>query len=101
MESAKSITLVIGYKGGNVSKELKEKSKLTHKYFILMEKAVKRNIEWELIRYPLREGYKKMQEALNLYMNRMIQKDVDDWFPSHVTCRKTWRMQVMRVCSSM
>lgn len=79
MESAKSITLVIGYKGGNVSKELKEKSKLTHKYFILMEKAVKRNIEWELIRYPLREGYKKMQEALNLYMNRMIQKDVDDW----------------------
>ena len=29
------------------------------------------------------------------------QKDVDDWFPSHVICRKTWRMQVMRVCSSM
>ena len=52
---------------------------LCRKYFILMEKAVKRNIEWELIRYPLREGYKKMQEALNQYMNRMIQKDADDW----------------------
>jgi len=79
VETAKSITLVIGYKGGNVSKELKENSKLAHKYFILMEKALKRNIEWELIRYPLREGYKKMQDALNQYMNRMIQKNADDW----------------------
>lgn len=52
---------------------------LCRQYFILMEKAVKRNIEWELIRYPLREGYKKMQEALNQYMNRIIQKDADDW----------------------
>ncbi len=52
---------------------------LARKYFILMEKAVKKNVEWELIRYPLREGYKKMQEALNVYMNRMIQKDADDW----------------------
>ena len=79
VETAKSITLVIGYKGGNISKELKENSKLAHKYFILMEKAVKKNIEWELIRYPLREGYKKMQDALNQYMNRMVQKDADDW----------------------
>ena len=52
---------------------------LCRKYFILMEKAVKKNIEWELIRYPLREGYKKMQDALNAYMNRMIQKGADDW----------------------
>lgn len=52
---------------------------LARRYFILMEKAVKKNVEWELIRYPLREGYKKMQEALNLYMNRMIQKEADDW----------------------
>ena len=79
VETAKSITLVIGYKGGNISKELKENSKLAHKYFILMEKAVKKNIEWEPIRYPLREGYKKMQDALNQYMNRMVQKDADDW----------------------
>jgi len=79
VETAKSITLVIGYKGGNISKELKENSKLAHKYFILMEKAVKRNIEWELIRYPLREGYKKMQNALNQYMNRIVQRNADDW----------------------
>jgi len=52
---------------------------LCRQYFILMEKAVKKNVEWELIRNPLREGYKKMQEALNAYMNRMIQKDADDW----------------------
>lgn len=38
---------------------------LCRQYFILMEKTVNRNIEWELIRYPLREGYKRMQDALN------------------------------------
>lgn len=79
VETAKSIALVIAYKGGNISKELKAKGKLVHKYFILMEKAVKKNIEWELIRHPLREGYKAMQRSLNSYMNRMIQKDADDW----------------------
>lgn len=79
VETAKSIALVIAYKGGNVSKELKAKGKLVHKYFILMEKAVKKNTEWELIRYPLRKGYNDMKTALNDYMNRMIQKDADDW----------------------
>ena len=79
VETAKSIALVAGYKGGNVSPELKENSRLAHKYFILMEEAVKRNYNWELIRNPLREGYKKMQEALNSYMNRAIQKDADEW----------------------
>lgn len=39
-----------------------------------METAVKRNLEWELIRYPLRQGYKQMQKALDEYMLRMIQK---------------------------
>ena len=52
---------------------------LCRQYFILMEKAVKKNMEWELIRHPLREGYKEMQKALNGYMNRIIQKDADDW----------------------
>lgn len=79
IETAKSITLVAGYKGGNVSKELKEKSRLAHKYFILMEKAVKKNCEWELIRYPLRQGYKLMQKALDDYMLRKIQKNADEW----------------------
>lgn len=52
---------------------------LCRQYFILMEKAVKKNAEWELIRHPLREGYNKMKEALNAYMNRMVQRDADDW----------------------
>lgn len=79
IETAKSITLVAGYKGGNVSKELKEKSKLANKYFILMEKAVKKNMEWEFVRYPLREGYKQMQQALDEYMMRTVQRKADDW----------------------
>lgn len=52
---------------------------LSRKYFILMEKAVKKNSEWELIRYPLREDYKKMQKALDNYMLRMVQRNADDW----------------------
>lgn len=78
IDVAKEIAM---YSGGalHASDDLKNNSRLARQYFILMEKAVKKNIEWELIRYPLREGYKKMQDALNDYMNRMIQKDADDW----------------------
>ena len=52
---------------------------LCRKYFILMEKAVKKNIEWEIIRHPLKEGYKAMQKALDEYMLRMVQRNADDW----------------------
>lgn len=52
---------------------------LCRKYFILMEKAVKKNTEWELIRNPLREGYKAMQKALDSYMLRLVQRNADDW----------------------
>ena len=52
---------------------------LCRDYFILMEKAVKKNCEWELIRHPLREGYKLMQKALDDYMLRKIQKNADEW----------------------
>lgn len=79
IETAKSIAVVIGYRGGNTSSELKRKSRLAHKYFILMEEAVKRNITWELIRIPLREGYKAMQKALDEYMLRMVQRNADKW----------------------
>lgn len=44
-----------------------------------MEKAVKKHAEWELIRYPLRQGYKQMQKALDEYMTRMVQRNADDW----------------------
>lgn len=57
----------------------KEIGFITRHYFILMEKAVKRNTEWELIRYPLREGYKTMQKALDNFMIRNVQRNADDW----------------------
>ena len=52
---------------------------LCRRYFILMENAVKKNTEWELIRHPLRQGYKQMQKALDDYTMRMIQRNADDW----------------------
>lgn len=79
IETAKSIAIVIGYRGGNTSSELKRKSRLAHKYFILMEEAVKRNLTWELIRNPLREGYKVMQKAFDEYILRMVQRNADKW----------------------
>ncbi|MDL2302750.1 antA/AntB antirepressor family protein [Lachnospiraceae bacterium OttesenSCG-928-D06] len=57
----------------------KECGFLARRYFILMEKAVKQNMNWEVIRNPLREGYKKMQSALNDYLNRTVQRNADDW----------------------
>lgn len=75
---AKEIAMYCG-SALHASKELKENSKLARKYFILMEKAVKKNIEWELIRHPLKEGYKAMQKALDEYMLRMVQRNADDW----------------------
>ena len=52
---------------------------LCRKYFILMEKAVKKNTEWELVRYPLKQGYKAMQKSLDEYMIRMVQRNADEW----------------------
>jgi phage anti-repressor protein len=78
IELAKEIAMFCGA-ALHAGKELKENSRLTRKYFILMEKAVKRNAKWELIRYPLRQGYKQMQKALDEYMMRMVQRNADDW----------------------
>ena len=52
---------------------------LCRDYFILMEKAVKKHAKWELVRSPLRQGYKQMQKALDEYMMRMVQRNADDW----------------------
>nr|DAX82114.1 MAG TPA: AntA/AntB antirepressor [Caudoviricetes sp.] len=78
LEFAKEISMYCGT-STHASIELRNNSKLTRKYFILMEKAVKKNCEWELIRYPLRQGYKQMQKALDEYMLRKIQKNADEW----------------------
>lgn len=57
----------------------KEVGFLTRRYFILMEKAVKKHCDWSLVREPLREGYKKMQAALDSYMMIRVQRHADDW----------------------
>lgn len=69
VDCAKSLSLMENTTYGDLSRH----------YFILMEKAVKKQVDWELIRNPLRDGYNKMKDALNAYMNRMIQKDADEW----------------------
>lgn len=78
LDSSKEIAMFAGT-ALHANSDLKARSKLARQYFILMEKAVKKNIDWELIRHPLREGYKKMQDALNQYMNRIVQRNADDW----------------------
>lgn len=57
----------------------KEVGFIARSYFILMEKAVKRNMEWELIRTPLKQGYNKLKETLDSYMQRVVQRPADDW----------------------
>lgn len=78
IEMAKEISMYTGT-ALHASGELKKTSKLVRKDFILMEKAVKKNVEWELIRYPLKQGYKAMQKALDEYILRMVQRNADDW----------------------
>lgn len=78
IEMSKEIAMYTGT-ALHASSDLKATSKMVRRYFILMEKAIKKNLEWELIRHPLRKGYNDMKAALNNYMNRMIQKDADDW----------------------
>lgn len=78
IEMAKEISMYTGT-ALHASDELKKISKLVRKYFVLMEKAVKKNVEWELIRYPLKQGYKAMQKAMDEYMLRMVQRNADDW----------------------
>lgn len=78
LDCAKEIAMFAGT-ALHANDELKKNSKMARKYFILMEKAVKKNLEWELIRNPLKEGYKLMQKELNEYMNRMVQRNADDW----------------------
>lgn len=78
IEMAKEISMYTGT-ALHASNDLKQTSKLVRKYFILMEKAVKKNLEWESERNPLREGYKAMQKALDEYMMRMVQRHADDW----------------------
>jgi phage anti-repressor protein len=52
---------------------------MTRRYFILMEKAVRMNLEWLEVRNPEKEGYKKLCSALNDYMIKLTGHDAIDW----------------------
>jgi len=52
---------------------------LARRYFILMEKAVKRNADWWTIRNPQREHYKPLCEALSENIRRNCGRFGDDY----------------------
>lgn len=78
LDTSKEIAMFAGT-ALHANDELKTLSKLARRYFILMEKAIKRNIDWELIRNPLKDGYKKMQVALKEHILRNDNRAADHW----------------------
>lgn len=74
IDMAKEISMLAGL-GNNSSKELKEKSKLARKYFIVCEKALKLIAEWNRIREPEKNLYKEMCSELNKYTKRNFNKE--------------------------
>lgn len=68
----------------NMAKELSmvennEIGRFSRRYFILMEEAIKKNIEWLEIRNPEKEGYKKLCSALNDYIFKLTGHEAIDW----------------------
>lgn len=51
-----------------------EQGRLFRNYFILMEKTVRKMVEWNKIRVPEKESYKEMCEELRLYLLRNFDK---------------------------
>ena len=52
---------------------------LARQYFILMEKVVKRVLDWEATRSPEKIGYKKMCEALRKRKLALEEKEPEGW----------------------
>lgn len=52
---------------------------LCRRYFILMEKAVRQNIDWLKVRHPEKEGYIKLCSALDKYINEKSGRSADKW----------------------
>ena len=69
MTCAKELCMAIGILP-KTNKETKEISKIARKYFIYVEKLLKKAIEWDLIRKPERIRYKEMCEELKKYYIR-------------------------------
>lgn len=70
LDLAKEISMFTG-KNSQASAELKETSRLTRKYFILMERIVLENKEWLTIRDPEKEEYKKMSVEVDAWCFRI------------------------------
>lgn len=77
LDTAKGIAMITG-KMNHVSEELKKRSKLARRYFILMEKIVKDNNFWEIVRYIERKRYKPMDEVLGEYIRRNFNREPND-----------------------
>ena len=75
---AKEICMAIGILP-KTNKETKELSKICRKYFIYVEKLLKKAIEWDLIRKPERQRYKEMCEELKKYYIRNKEKE-PEWY---------------------
>lgn len=70
LDLAKEISMFTG-KNSQASKELKEASRMTRKYFILMEHLVLENKEWLTIRDPEKVEYKNMCSEIDAWNFRI------------------------------
>lgn len=75
---AKEIAMFTG-RNSQASDELKYRSKLVRKYFILMENIVRDKNVWDKLRAKTKKGYKPMDVALAEYIARNQHRVADHW----------------------
>lgn len=73
IDTAKELSMIIGI-GNKANEESKILGKMSRKYFILIEKALKNIIRWNTVRHPEREQYKIMCQELDKYLRRNFNK---------------------------
>ena len=78
VDVAKEIAMYTG-RNSQASDEVQEMSRMVRRYFILMEKIVKDNIDWEEVRYYERTHYKPMCEALSNFIQRNTGRSGDGY----------------------
>lgn len=78
LDMAKQIAMFAG-SHKNSNEALRKNSQLTRQYFILMEKAVRQNIDWLKVRHPEKEGYIKLCSALDKYIYEKSGRNADKW----------------------
>lgn len=78
VDLAKEIAMFTG-RNSQASYEVKQMSRMVRRYFILMEKIVKDNIDWEETRYYERTHYRPMCEALSNFIQRNTGRSGDGY----------------------